>query len=80
MDSNIYADSAIISTNVVNSSTINRIIYDTSLKQMHVTFKNSVTYVYKDIPSELHKSFLESPSKGKFLRAFISGKYPYFKR
>ena len=63
----------------VESSNIYRIGYNTEHRRLAINFKNNTTYHYQDVPPELHKEFMESPSKGVFLQSFIKNKFECWK-
>ncbi len=60
----------------VTSSHIAAIGYDQKEQLLEVIFTNGNTYQYKGVPVELHKSLMESPSKGAFLHRYIAPQFP----
>ena len=45
--------------------------------QLLVCFASGERYVYVGVPDEVHRSFVEAPSKGRFFHAEIRDRYPY---
>lgn len=60
----------------VESSNIEALAYDSGLNTLFVRFLNGSEYSFVGVPKELYEKMLEDKSKGKFLNAFIRGKYP----
>lgn len=63
----------------VDSTAIRDIAYDASHEKLFVTFQDGDAYVYAGVPGEVHRSFLDADSKGRFFVYEISGRYPYNK-
>jgi hypothetical protein len=63
----------------VTSSNIKSIGYDAAKKILEVEFKSGAIYHYKDVPADVHKSFMRADSKGKFLFNEIKGTYDFKK-
>lgn len=63
----------------VDSSNLQAVGYDADSRELHVRFLNNDTYVYSDVPEELHQELLRAPSKGSFLNRAIKGTYVYRK-
>lgn len=63
----------------VESTAIREIDYDDSHEKLYVTFQDGDAYVYVGVPGEVHRSFLDADSKGRFFVYEISGRYPYNK-
>lgn len=59
----------------VNSSQISYIGYDEETKELFITFKNGSTYKYEDVPEDIYKILLSSPTKGKYFADNIKDKY-----
>ena len=56
----------------VKSSMIASLGYDPATQTLEVEFtKNHAVYQYSDVTPELFKEFMDSPSKGSFLRQRI---------
>lgn len=64
----------------VDSSQIHKVGYDATNKQLHVVFHSNKakTYVYKNVPKEVHDNFLNADSAGSYHAANIKGQYEYF--
>lgn len=61
----------------ITSTAIREIDYDAERAKLLVRFASGERYVYVGVPGEVHRSFLESPSKGRFFQAEIRDRYPY---
>jgi lysyl-tRNA synthetase class 2 len=61
----------------VESAAIRDIAYDARRAKLLVRFQSGERYVYVGVPGEVHRSFLEAPSKGRFFQAEIRDRYPY---
>ena len=56
-----------------DSFVIKELAYDAGT--LYVRFRDNDWYKYSDVPEEVYKSFVESPSKGKFFRQNIMTDY-----
>lgn len=61
----------------VESAAIREIDYDEERSKLLVRFQSGERYVYVGVPGEVHRSFLEADSKGRFFQAEIRDRYPY---
>ena len=61
----------------VESTAILEIDYDGERAKLLVRFVSGERYVYVGVPGEVHRSFCDAPSKGRFFQAEIRGQYPY---
>jgi lysyl-tRNA synthetase class 2 len=61
----------------VDSTAISAIDYDAERAKLLVRFVSGERYVYVGVPGEVHRSFLESDSKGRFFQAEIRDCYPF---
>ena len=61
----------------VDSSAIKDIDYDAERAKLLVRFASGERYVYVGVPGEVHRSFLQADSKGRFFQAEIRDRYPY---
>ena len=64
---------------VENSEAIRAIRYDEERQRLIVRFVDGDEYAYVGVPGEVHRSFEEAPSKGRFFVAEIRDRYPYNK-
>lgn len=62
----------------VNSSAISHIGYDSNTKQMRITFKQSKTYDYCNVPEDVFVAFLNASSIGVYHSKYIRDKYICF--
>jgi hypothetical protein len=63
----------------VDSTAIQDIDYDAERAKLLVRFVSGERYVYVGVPGEVHRSFVEADSKGRFFQAEIRDRYPYNK-
>lgn len=63
----------------VDSTAIKEIDYDAERAKLLVRFASGERYVYVGVPGEVHRSFVEADSKGRFFQAEIRDRYPYNK-
>ena len=63
----------------VESEAIRAINYDAERAKLFVTFNDGDLYVYVGVPGEVHRSFLDADSKGRFFAYEIRDQYPYNK-
>lgn len=61
----------------VDSAAISAIDYDAERAKLLVRFVSGEHYVYVGVPGEVHRSFLEADSKGRFFHAEIRDRYPF---
>jgi lysyl-tRNA synthetase class 2 len=61
----------------VDSAAIQTIDYDEDRAKLLVRFSSGERYVYVGVPGEVHRSFVEADSKGRFFHAEIRDQYPY---
>jgi hypothetical protein len=61
----------------VDSTAISTIDYDAARAKLLVRFASGERYVYVGVPGEVHRSFVEADSKGRFFQAEIRDRYPY---
>lgn len=61
------------------STAIEEIAYDEERAKLLVRFVSGVRYVYVGVPGEVHRSFCEAESKGRFFQTEIQNCYPYNK-
>lgn len=61
----------------VDSTAISDIDYDAERTKLLVRFVSGERYVYVGVPGEVHRSFVEADSKGRFFQAEIRDRYPF---
>ncbi|MCF8504635.1 MAG: KTSC domain-containing protein [Caulobacter sp.] len=59
------------------STAIRDIRYEDDRQKLFVTFVNGGAYVYVGVPGEVHRSFVEAESQGRFFVAEIRDRFPY---
>jgi lysyl-tRNA synthetase class 2 len=62
-----------------DSTAIRAIRYDPDRRRLLVRFIDGDEYAYVGVSGEVHRSFADAESKGRFFAAEIRGKYPYNK-
>jgi hypothetical protein len=63
----------------VKSTAISEIDYDAERAKLLVRFMSGERYVYVGVPGEVHRSFVEADSKGRFFQSQIRDRYPFNK-
>ncbi len=61
----------------VDSTAISEIDYDEERAKLLVRFSSGERYVYVGVPGEVHRSFVDAESKGRFFQRRIRDRYPY---
>ena len=61
----------------IDSTAISAIDYDSERAKLLVRFVSGERYVYVGVPGEVHRSFVESDSKGRYFQAEIRDRYPF---
>jgi len=61
----------------VKSSNIVSIGYDAASSVLEVEFKGREVYQYSGVPAHHYEGIMKAESHGKYLNAFIRGKYSY---
>lgn len=61
----------------VDSTAITAIDYDAERAKLLVRFTSGEQYVYVGVPGEVHRSFVDAESKGRFFQAEIRDRYPF---
>lgn len=61
----------------VNSSTIERVAYDSATMTLSVEFKNGNVYQYFDVPYTIHAELVNASSPGQYLAQNVKPSYRY---
>ena len=61
----------------VASSNILSIGYDQLTMTLEVEFLNGRIYQYYNVPENMYHEIMRTPSKGRFLHAYIRNAYPF---
>jgi hypothetical protein len=61
----------------VDSTAISEIDYDAERAKLLVRFASGERYVYVGVPDEIHRSFVEADSKGRFFQLHVRDRYPF---
>jgi len=59
------------------STAIRDIRYEDDRGKLFVTFIDGGAYVYVGVPGEVHRSFVEADSRGRFFVDQIRDRFPY---
>lgn len=62
-------------TQIYNSSLINKIGYDESTQELQITFNNGKRVDYTNVPKNVYNELMNSSSVGKYYNANIKRKY-----
>jgi KTSC domain len=62
-----------------DSTAIRAIRYDEERQRLLVRFTDGDEYAYVGVPGEVHRSFVNADSKGRFFAEAIRGRFPYNK-
>ena len=61
------------------STAIRAIRYDEDRQRLLVRFIDGDEYAFVGVPGEVHRSFVDAESKGRFFAEMIRGRFPYNK-
>ena len=61
----------------VQSSNVSSIGYEVASGTLEVEFQNGTIYQYYGVPQNIYDQFMQAPSKGQFLNAYIKNAYAY---
>jgi hypothetical protein len=59
------------------SSNVSAVAYDPDAQLLHVRFNSGHQYAFTNVPEDVHSSFLNADSAGKFFHENIKGQYDY---
>jgi hypothetical protein len=62
---------------MISSSTVVSIGYDSQTETLEIEFRNGGIYQYYNVPQTIYQQLMESGSKGQFHHAYIRNAYPY---
>ncbi len=62
---------------LVASSNVRSIGYDSPSQTLEVEFLNGTIYQYYGVPQFLYTEMMNASSKGQFLHMYIKNQYPY---
>lgn len=65
---------------MVDSSNIESVGYDSDARELHVSFVSGKTYVYSDVDDWVFHELLASESKGSYLNREIRNRYQFEER
>jgi hypothetical protein len=63
----------------INSSMINKAVYNFTEKTLNVEFSTGAIYQYHNVDESVYEDFCKSESQGKFLNEQIKNKFEYTK-
>lgn len=59
------------------STAIRLISYDDTTQRLSVTFVTGRSYIYENVPEQIHRDFLMAESKGRYFNENIRDLYDY---
>ena len=62
---------------VVSSTNISEIGYDSDRRTLEVAFKSGTVYQYFDVPERIYEDLIRASSIGQYLNTNIKGQYRY---
>ena len=63
----------------IDSTTLRKVEYDTSNRNLLVTFKGDIQYEYEDVPHSVFTKFRMAESQGSFFNKEVARKFTYNK-
>ena len=60
----------------LSSSVIERILYDDEARNLSIWFRETVRYVYSDVPGAIYDGLCKAPSAGRYFNACIKRRFP----
>lgn len=63
----------------IEPDAISDIRYDADRSKLFVRFRDGDEYVYVGVPGEVHRSFVDADSRGRFFAFEIRDTYPFNK-
>ena len=60
----------------LNSSLIDRIVFDEEAHTLRILFRNARAYIYEGVPRAIYDGLAGAASAGAFFNAAIKGRYP----
>lgn len=60
----------------LDSSLIDRIVYDDNARTLAVTFRNARRYIYEGVPRAIYDAFPKAASAGRFFNETVKGRFP----
>lgn len=61
----------------VSSTAIDKIAYNSELRELRVTFKSGRAYIYDDVPIDTYEELLSAESQGAYFNRNIRDTYEY---
>jgi hypothetical protein len=61
----------------VESTTLATVGYDEKPKRLRLEFCSRAVYLYFGVPQTVYEALLDAPSKGRYFKETIRGRYPY---
>lgn len=60
----------------LNSSVIERILYDEEERDLSIWFRETGRYIYSDVPRAIYDGLCRAPSAGRYFNACIKRRFP----
>jgi hypothetical protein len=64
----------------VKSSAIDAVGYDAERCLLHVRFRHTGLYTYRDVPPDVFEAFLAASSKGRFYNQYVRSAFQFQRR
>jgi hypothetical protein len=61
----------------VDSTGVEAIGFDSAARELWVQFKDGKTYVYSDVPEEVHTEFMQADSKGSYFNRVVKPNHAF---
>lgn len=60
----------------LQSSVIDRIVFDDDAETLSIWFRQSGRYIYEGVPRAIYDALARAPSAGRFFQEAIRGRFP----
>lgn len=67
--------SDVLVLDIPNSSNIDKLTYTITTRDLQISFKSGIDYVYKEVPMDVVNSFATAESAGKFFNKEVRNSY-----
>jgi KTSC domain len=61
----------------VSSSNVVSVGYDEATQTLEIEFKGGSVYQYYNVSSSVFEQFMQAPSKGQYVNAYLRNAFPY---
>ena len=60
----------------LNSSMIDRIVYDEEARSLAICFRETGRYIYSEVPRAIYEGLRKAPSAGRYFNQCIKRRFP----